>query len=77
MNRREFRKALTKAKTTLIYGHESSEKDFSPLEALAGKFFMSMSQRYDPLWARMGGFTTDARSRIANYPLRKTGGSRG
>jgi hypothetical protein len=76
VNKRLFRKAYTKAKMTMIFGLESSERDLSPLETLAGKFFMKMSQQYDPLVARLSGFTPSARSRITNYPIRLIGKTR-
>jgi hypothetical protein len=71
MDKREFRRALVKAKRVLIYGHESQEQYFTSLEALAAKLFLRMSQMYDPLGARLGGFTPDARTRITLYPFRR------
>lgn len=68
---RQFRMALVRAKMVLIFGHESQEQDFTPLEALAAKFFLKMCHQHDPLHARLGGFSPDARSRITLYPLRK------
>lgn len=72
MNKRQFRRAYVRAKIVLLYGHQSQEQDFTPLEALAGKFFYQMCRAYDPLGARLGGFTDTARSRITLYPLRKS-----
>jgi len=69
MDKKQFRKAFKKARNIMLYGHASQELDFSPLERLAASFFLKMSQSYDPLAARCGGFATSARARLALYPL--------
>lgn len=65
MDRRQFRKARV-AVLREAYGWTYAEDEI-PGAAAARRLW---GQAPDLLRARMGGFTTDARSRIQVYPLR-------
>lgn len=64
MNRKEFRKARV-AVNREPFGLDYTEDEVPGCTAARGL----LAQRFDVLRLRMGGFTTEAHSRIKVYPL--------
>lgn len=69
MTRNQFRAAAVKAKKQMLYGVWGDADYLSPLEQTVAAALRKMWSQVDLLASRQSGFTPDARSRIACYPL--------
>jgi len=69
MTRKQFRQATVRARLQLIHGSGSDADTLTALEQVAAEALRKTWQQVDLLACRLSGFTPDARSRIALYPL--------